>query len=876
MAENKKDILKMAMIYTQEGRWDKAVGEYKKLLTLDPTDYNIHNMLGDVYSKKEEDALAYQSYIMAAEAYAKQGLGDKAAIIYKKIGKLNADKLPEADKQKAILIKRNTVAEKLIEEGQIDKAIEEYKEILKINPANFDTYQKLGELFSQKGDQKEALSYYKKIVDVYFKNRLYKKALPIYQKILEMQPDSIATREKIAEIYEREGNETDAKREYLFLCEFYWKEKNMEKTEFFSQKAIEFKSIEAHFFKGAALAMKKDYAEAKKEMDMLLKFKANHSGALMIVAEIQRDTNAVDDAITTLAKVTKADIENTDAYILLGEIYTKKSLKKEAETSFLTAVNIFSKKHENEKALGLLRKVLEQDPESINVIQKMAELNLQTGKKREAADAYLKISEIYKKENMADKAQEFYKLAQENDPGNSTIVDNAKKTGSAPAKAPEPAKPAPLPEIKAAPEKPAAMPPMDTVKPAPLPPVDTVKPGPAKPADTVKTAPMAPIDTVKPAPPQQGAPAPKQEQTEPALKIQRGMFYDMSSTPTPSKQAAPNVPPPQPPAQKPPVKQEPPAFLDSLPDLGDIKFDVPPVSKKQEAPPPPPPPKRMEMEPLPEFDLNSKKKPSDQIKEMEDAMGFDTSLSMTQSKEDVPSMIAMGDSLVKTGSFDEAIEMYQKALSLDPNNDTIKNKLNMAYSKYAGVPMPDPAAKEAERKRKEEEERKRNEEEEKKKKELEAREAAAKDAAVKNAAAKDTADRESAKKKEEEDRKKKEEEERKKKDEEARKKKDDEEKRKREDEEKRKQAEEEAIEEPEISEDFVTVTTAEIFMKQGLLTEAEKILNKILGKEPDNMEARMRLNELKKLLVEFGEEEKKPAPGPDEDKGPKGSKVSYI
>lgn len=84
MAENKKDILKMAMIYSQEGKWDKAIVEYKKLVTLDPTDYNIHNMLGDVYAKKGEDFLAYQSYIIAAEAYIKQGLADKTNLIYKK------------------------------------------------------------------------------------------------------------------------------------------------------------------------------------------------------------------------------------------------------------------------------------------------------------------------------------------------------------------------------------------------------------------------------------------------------------------------------------------------------------------------------------------------------------------------------------------------------------------------------------------------------------------------------------------------------------------------------------------------------------------------------------------------------------------------
>jgi tetratricopeptide (TPR) repeat protein len=99
-SENKKNIVKMATIYAQEGKWEKAIGEYKKLVTLDPTDYNVHNMLGDAYLKKGDDALSYQEYIIAAEAYIKQGLADKANIVYKKIGKLDSEKLPEKDKRK--------------------------------------------------------------------------------------------------------------------------------------------------------------------------------------------------------------------------------------------------------------------------------------------------------------------------------------------------------------------------------------------------------------------------------------------------------------------------------------------------------------------------------------------------------------------------------------------------------------------------------------------------------------------------------------------------------------------------------------------------------------------------------------------------------
>ena len=61
--EGKKNIIKTAMLCVQEGKWDKAIVEYKKLLALDPIDYNVHSMLGDAYIKKGEDAFAYQEYM---------------------------------------------------------------------------------------------------------------------------------------------------------------------------------------------------------------------------------------------------------------------------------------------------------------------------------------------------------------------------------------------------------------------------------------------------------------------------------------------------------------------------------------------------------------------------------------------------------------------------------------------------------------------------------------------------------------------------------------------------------------------------------------------------------------------------------------------
>jgi tetratricopeptide (TPR) repeat protein len=278
------------------------------------------------------------------------------------------------------------------------------------------------------------------------------------------------------------------------------------------------------------------------------------------------------------------------------------------------------------------------------------------------------------------------------------------------------------------------------------------------------------------------------------------------------------------------------------------------------------------------------KKPSEKIAEMEKAAGPAKTMFVPQgpSDDDIPSMIAMADSYVKSGAFDEAIEMYQKALAMDPANQSIKKKLNEVYSKYAGMPVagaPDQEAKkkEEEAKRKTEEEMKAKKEEEERKKKDEAQKKKAEEEAKKK---KDDEDRkkkdeEARKKTEEESKRKKEEEDRKKKDEEAKRKRDEEEKKKRDEDEKKKKASaDEDITDDQYSDDFVTVTTAEIFIKQGLFTEAEKILGKILKKDPANIEARMKLDEMKKLQTET--EQKGENVMDEEVKKGQSSKVTYI
>ena len=878
MAENKKDIIKSAQLYFQEGKWDKAILEYKKLLALDPTDYGTHNMLGDAYKKKGEDAAAYAEYMTAAEAYAKQGMADRSQMLFKKIAMLDSGKLiNEADRQKQILIKKNVIAEKLIDEGKADEAIATYREILQINPAQFDVYQKLGELYFQKGDKEEAMAHYKKIVEVYYKNKLFKKALPIYQKMMEMDPDNISNREKIAEILEKENDEQGAKREYLFLVQYYWDHKDIEKTDLYADKAVAFKSIEAKFFKGAALYMKKDFPAAIKELDMLLKFKANHQQALQLMASINIETGKDDEAMKFLDRLFKADPESAMANETMAELHFKKNETKDAHAKLLAAAVLYMKKQEYQKAAMAVEKITAKDPENIEAFEKLAEIHRNSGKKKEGADAYLKISGIFKNKGNEAKSEEYFKIARDLFPAHPAVLERSKKiSADTPPPAPAPvsfmsaAKPAApkLPE-PAAPAKPAASA-APAAKPAEPKLPEPAQPKSAGPKLPEPAAPKAPAQgIVPPAPPP--APAPTSKITD-------------NFVPPPSmiKAAAAAAPAP---AAQPKAPEKPAAESPKASALPEIELMEPKLS----------PPKPPEKAPVPQGKLNFTST-LDQIMAgpRETVKPPPVKSPGESAKEDVIALVAMADNYMKTGSFDEAIEMYQKASALDPHNSSIKEKLTKAYSQFAGTGLTEiteqeEAKKVAElKKRAEEEAKKKAAEEERKKeddrklREFEEARKKAEEEKKKTEASKKSADEEAAKKaadtakKAEEDAKKKADEDAKRKTDEEAKKKAEEQKKKEEADKKKKSDEGDALD-IEISDDFATVTTAEIFMAQGLYSEADKILTKILKKEPGNVEAKMMLNQIKKMEEETEatghnvKDDEEPPPA-----GGKHSKVSYI
>jgi tetratricopeptide (TPR) repeat protein len=162
---NKQKLLGTAEKFVQQGKLQNAISEYEKILKNDPKDLTVNNTVGDLYARLGETAKAIECFKSVGDAYAAQGFTVKGIAMYKKISKIH----PSVD-------------------GSL----------------------KLAELYTQQGLFNDARAQYLQVAEDFMKNGDFEQAIRLFQKVLEMDPENVAMRVKLAEVYVRLGKKTEA------------------------------------------------------------------------------------------------------------------------------------------------------------------------------------------------------------------------------------------------------------------------------------------------------------------------------------------------------------------------------------------------------------------------------------------------------------------------------------------------------------------------------------------------------------------------------------------------------------------------------------------------------------------------------------------
>lgn len=102
-------------------------------------------------------------------------------------------------------------ADKLLRQGKIDGAIEQYVRLVEDQPSDWTTINTLGDLYLRAGEIERAIAEFTRVADYLFDEGFLPKAAALYKKSLKVQGQHEHTLSRLAEIAERQGLLVDAK-----------------------------------------------------------------------------------------------------------------------------------------------------------------------------------------------------------------------------------------------------------------------------------------------------------------------------------------------------------------------------------------------------------------------------------------------------------------------------------------------------------------------------------------------------------------------------------------------------------------------------------------------------------------------------------------
>ena len=156
MAFNKEKVMDAARKFVDKGQIDKAVKEYLRIVHEDPKDVRVWLKIGDLHVKRGSKQDATEVYLKVARVYDEQGFSEKAIAVF--------------------------------------------KQVLKIDPHLVDVNLKLAELYRQRGMLADAMQHFEAVAGHFHREGNTKEALATVRQLVELDPENVATRIKLAEL----------------------------------------------------------------------------------------------------------------------------------------------------------------------------------------------------------------------------------------------------------------------------------------------------------------------------------------------------------------------------------------------------------------------------------------------------------------------------------------------------------------------------------------------------------------------------------------------------------------------------------------------------------------------------------------------------
>ncbi len=365
-------------------------------------------------------------------------------------------------------------ADKLEKANRLDQAIALYRQVVDDNPRDWNTINKIGDLYAKLNKNHEACEEYAKVADFYAKDGFLLKAIALWKKINRLEPASLGPYVNLAELYAKQGLMMEAKGQYQTVVEEYIKRGKMRDAgdvlkkmaeidpadlkvrsklaDLYKREGNTVKAIEEHVAIAEELTRKGHLAEAVQVLENGLKIDAKNSRLRLELARVHFTQKSFDKAAKVLEEAARQAPGDAELLARLGEAYLGAKRIEEAEGVYRRLLEInpgdsearaqvarvalqqgqfdrafehlaplvdqLIERREGERGAQLLQEVVHASPGHLKSLVKLAEVYRLLQKDAQVAAVYTQLTEAYIQQGFWDQAASVLEMLVSMDPQN--------------------------------------------------------------------------------------------------------------------------------------------------------------------------------------------------------------------------------------------------------------------------------------------------------------------------------------------------------------------------------------------------------------------------------------------------------------------------
>jgi tetratricopeptide (TPR) repeat protein len=130
-------------------------------------------------------------------------------------------------------------AEKYVIQGKISHAIAEYQKLIKEDPTDLPLVNTLGDLYVRIGNVSEAVKCFTRLAESYDNGGFVVRAIAMYKKVSKIDQGQIQSLSRLADLYLRQGLNSDARAHYLQVADYLTKKGELDNAITVYQRVVQ-------------------------------------------------------------------------------------------------------------------------------------------------------------------------------------------------------------------------------------------------------------------------------------------------------------------------------------------------------------------------------------------------------------------------------------------------------------------------------------------------------------------------------------------------------------------------------------------------------------------------------------------------------------